>query len=251
MPVLTPTGMQFLIADLVNEVLIRTENRTTDTGRAAVWIRDALLEIASDPDYRDDFLELEEWGPLFNLTGGNSPATAVQEYLETSFVPGGDVNNATLDILIWLDFPPSTNRRKLDASHYQKTDKFQQVYSIPTEWYHFGPYIGFNPVPNLNYQVQARICRQHPINDNVLDQTLILLPRDWNEILIWAAVQRGFMELMEYEKASAVHTLIYGDPKNIGEPGLIYHMKRKRRKEQYRQEQRLSLIRRPYMWGSS
>jgi hypothetical protein len=241
----------FTIDSLVPEVLIRTENRTTDTSRAQIWLRDAIMELGSDPDFRDDFLELEEWGPLFNLTGGNSQATAVQEYLETSFVPAGDVNNATLDILIWLDFPPANNRRKLDVSHYQKTDKFQQVYSIPTEWYHFGPFIGFNPVPDKNYQVQARICKQHPFNDVSLGSTVILLPRDWNEIITWAAVQRGFMELMEFEKSSAVHTLIYGDPKNQGEPGLIYSMKRKRRKEQYRQEQRLSLVRRPYMWGSS
>jgi hypothetical protein len=241
----------FTIGDLVPEVLIRVENRTTDTNRAAIWLRDSILEIASDPDYRDDFLELEVWGPIFNLTGGNSISTAVQEYPESSIVPVGDVNNATLDILIWLDFPPANNRRKLDVSHYQKTDKFQQVYSIPTEWYHFGSYIGFNPVPNLNYQIQARICRQHPFNDVTLSASQILLPRDWNEVLIWAAVQRGFMELMEYEKGSAVHTLLYGDPKNAGEPGLIYHMKRKRRKEQYRQEQRLTLVRRPYMWGSS
>lgn len=240
-----------LISDLVPEVLIRVENRTTDTSRAAVWLRDSILELASDPDYRDDFLELEVWGPLFNLTGGNSMSTAVQEYLETDFVPVGDVNNATLDILIWVDYPPASNRRKLDVSHYQKTDKFQQVYSIPTEWYHFGAYIGFNPVPDKNYQVQARICRQHPFLP-VLADTPILLPRDWYEVITWASVQRGFMELMEFEKASAVHTLLYGDPKNVaGEPGLIYHMKRKRRKEQYRQEQRLTLIRRPYMWGAS
>lgn len=240
------------INDLVPEVLIRCENRTTDTARAAIWLRDTILELASDPDYRDDFLELEEWGPIFFLTGGNSPSTAVQEYPESSIVPIGDVNNATLDILIWLDVPPSTNRRKLDVSHYQKTDKFQQVYSIPTEWYHFSSFIGFNPVPNLNYQVQARICKQHPFDPVTLTNTTILLPRDWNEVITWAAVQRGFMELMEFEKASAVHTLLYGDPKNqAGEPGLIYHMKRKRRKEQYRQEQRLSVMRRPYMWGSS
>lgn len=242
----------FLISDLVPEVLIRVENRTTDTSRAAVWIRDSLLELSADPDYRDDFLELEEWGPIFNLTGGNSSTTAVQEYPEVNIVPLGDINNATLDILIWVDYPPANNRRKLDASHYQKTDKFQQVYSIPTEWYHFSSFIGFNPVPDKNYQVQARICKQHPINDGDLGSTLILLPRDWNEVLTWASVQRGFMELMEFEKASAVHTLLYGDPKNMaGEPGLIYHMKRKRRKEQWRQEQRLTLIRRPYMWGSS
>lgn len=250
MPVSTPNGIQFYINDLIPEVLIRCENRTTDTARAAIWIRDALLEIASNPDYRDDFQELEELGPLFNLNGGNSLSTAIQEYPESSLIPGGDVNNAFLDILIWIDFPSNNDRRKLDVSHYQKTDKFQPVFSIPTEWYRFGGTIGFNPIPDKNYQVQCRLCRMHPINDNVLSQTLILLPRDWNEILIWAAVQRGFQELMEYEKAASVHTFLYGDPDNKNQPGLIFHAKRKRRKEQWRMESRLSYIRRPYIWGA-
>jgi hypothetical protein len=95
------------------------------------------------------------------------------------------------------------------------------------------------------------MVKMHPINDNVLSQTVILLPRDWNEVLIMAAVQRGFIELMEYEKATAVHQQIYGDPKNRdGQPGLIFSVKRKRRKEQWRMESRLSMTRRPYMYGN-
>lgn len=249
MPVMTPNGVQFYINDLVNEVLLRCENRTTDTARAAIWIRDALLEIASNPDYRDDFQELEELGPLFNLTGGNSPSSAIQEYAESNLVPGGDVAVAAADIFVWMDPPNNTIRRRLDVSHYQKVDKFQPVYSVPTEWYRYGGTIGFNPIPDKNYQVQMRVVRMHPINDNILTMTLILLPRDWNEVIIWAAVQRGFMELMEYEKAASVHTMLYGDPGNKNKPGLIFHMKRKRERELYRQEQRLSMIRRPYGWG--
>jgi hypothetical protein len=48
----------FTIGQLVPEVILRTENRTTDTTRAAIWLRDALLEISGSPDYRDDFVEL-------------------------------------------------------------------------------------------------------------------------------------------------------------------------------------------------
>lgn len=243
MPILTPTGTQFFINDLVNEVLLRTENRTTDSGRAAVWIRDALLEISSNPDYRDDFQELEEWGPVLNLT------IEQQEYNEALFIPTGDVSNAVLSMLLWIDYPYNQNRRKLDVSHYQKTDKFQPVFSVPTEWYRFGGLLGFNPVPDKPYQCQVRLDRQHPINDNVLSQTLILLPREWNEVLILAAVQRGFIELMEYEKANAVHQQLYGDPMSKGQPGLIFHVKRKRRKEQWRQESKLTFVRRPSMWG--
>lgn len=245
MPVLSPSGgpTTFLINDLVNEVILRTENRTSDTNRAAVWIRDALLEISGSPDYRDDFVELEVLGPPVTLTPN------VQEYPEGKLLPLNLVSSAIDDIMIWVDFPANTTRRKLDVSHYQKTDKFTPIFSLPTEWYRYAGAIGFNPVPNLSYQVQARIVQMHPINDTNLPQTAILLPRDWNEVLIMAAVIRGFIELMEYEKANKVRMELYGDPNNKAQPGIIYHVKRKRRKEQWRMESRLSFVRRPIGWG--
>lgn len=236
--------MAFLINDLVNEVLIRCENRTTDTSRASIWIRDALLEISGSPDYRDDFVELEELGPVFNLIPKQ------QEYAETLLAPVGDIVSVVDDILIWVDFPANTVRRKLDTSHYQKTDRFNPVFSLPTEWYRHSTNVGFNPVPDKAYQVQWRMVKMHPINDVTLTQTQILLPRDWNEVLIWAAVYRGFNELLQFEKAAKVHTLLHGDPKDPGKLGLMYSVKRKRRKEQWRMESRLSMTRRSIMWGT-
>jgi hypothetical protein len=240
-----PSGqLAFTIANLENEVLLRCENRTSDAARADVWIRDALLEISGNPDYRDDFPELEVLGPIVNLT------PQVQEYAETTFINVSDEPMIVMaDMLLWTDFPANTVRRKLDSSHYQKTDRFTPIYSLPTEWYRFAGAIGFNPTPDKAYQVQSRNVKMHPINDAQLNQTTILLPRDWNEILIMAAVQRGFIELMEYEKADAVHRQLYGDPDNKAQPGLIFHVKRKRRKESWRMESRLSFTRRPYMWG--
>lgn len=243
MPIVGPGGaQQFLIGDLVNEVLIRTENRISDTERAAIWIRDALIEISQNPDYRDDFQGLEVYGQQINLV------IEQQEYNEVDFLTPGLECNAILDVLIWVDYPTNQNRRKLDVGHYQQTDKFQPVFSIPTEWYTYGGLLGFNPIPNQPYQVQVRFAKNHTIADSV-PETVILLPREWNEILIWAAVKRGFMELMEYEKAGSVNMLLYGDPMNKAQPGLIFHVKRKRRKEQWRQEQRLTYTRRPYQWG--
>lgn len=245
MPILGPSGiLQFQIGDLVNEVLLRCENRTNDTNRAAIWIRDALLEISGSPDYRDDFVELEEFGPTLNLTAQQ------QEYAETLLAPTGDIVSVSTDLLIWVDFPANTVRRKLDTSHYQKTDRFTPVFSLPTEWYRFSTNIGFNPVPDKPYQVQMRMVKMHPINDNLLTQTIILLPRDWNEVIIWSAVYRGFNELMEYEKAVKVYVMLHGDPKDSSQPGLIYSVKRKRRREFWRMENRLSMTRRPYMFGA-
>jgi hypothetical protein len=244
MPILGPGGLQFLIADLENEVILRTENRTSDTARADVWIRDALLEVTSDPDFRNEFDQLEEFGVAFNLTIG------VQEYDEIAhFIPGGDINVATLDILIWQDPPTNSIRRKLNWSHYQKADNFQPNLALPTEWYRFGQTIGFNPTPDKSYQVQTRMLKQHPINDNQLNQTVILIPRDWNEILIWGAVERGFMELLEFEKADKIHRLLHGDPKYPDRPGLWNGRKKRREMEAHRTETALRPVIRPMMWG--
>jgi len=179
MPVLGPgNALQFLIADLANEVIIKTENRVEDINRAYQWLVDALLEISCSPDYRDDFVELEVLGPRSNLISNQ------QEYPEAQFFQTGDVASLVDDLMIWVDYPSNQVRRKLDTSHYQKSDRFTPVFSLPTEWYRFSGIIGFNPIPNSPYQVQARTVKMHPINDNQLSQTKILLPRDWNEILV-------------------------------------------------------------------
>jgi len=236
--------MSFLIADLENEVILRTENQTTNTARADIWIRDALLEITSDPDFRNEFDQLEVFGAPFNL----SPK--IQEYAESNLLPTvSTVNTATLDILIWQDPPTNSIRRKLMPSHYQKADNFQPTFSLPTEWYRFGSSIGFTPVPDKAYQVQTRMLQQHPINDANLNQTVILIPRDWNEILIWAAAERGFMEYLEYEKAGKIHQLLYGDPKHPDRPGILEGRKKRREMEAHRTEEALRPVYRPCMYG--
>jgi hypothetical protein len=249
MPVLFPSTPQplpiyFVIQQLENEVLLRCENKVSDIGRTDIWLRDALLEITSNPDFRNEFDLLEELGQQFNLT------PQVQEYAFSNIVPTGDYNVSTLDVLIWQDPPTNSIRRKLLQSHYQKADNFQPTFSLPTEWYRFADQIGFTPVPDKAYQIQARILRQHPINDNQLNQTQILIPREWNEILVWSAVERGFMEYLEYEKATKVHQLLYGDPKHPDRPGLIEGRKKRREMEAHRTEEPLRPVYRRAMWGS-
>jgi hypothetical protein len=244
MPVLSPSGVLiFAISDLDNEVLIRTENRVGDITRADIWLRDALLEITSDPDFRNEFDQLEIYGVQYALIPQQ------QEYVESNLIPAGDVNIATLDILIWQDPPTNSIRRKLLQSHYQKADNFQPTFSLPTEWYRFGNTIGFTPVPDKAYQVQTRMLQMHPVSDNALATTQILIPRDWNEILIWAAVEKGFMEYLEYEKAAKIHQLLHGDPKHPERLGLLEGRKKRREMEAHRTEEALRPVYRPSMYG--
>ena len=160
------------------------------------------------------------------------------------------MNQATLDILIWQD--PGTNqiRRKLNPSHYQKADNFQPTFALPTEWYRFNSNIGFTPIPDAAYQIQTRMLQMHPINDANLSATQILIPRDWNEILVWAAVERGFAELLEFEKAAKIHMLLHGDPKYPGRVGLLNGRKKRREQEAWRTEASLRPVVRPMMRGA-
>jgi hypothetical protein len=86
--------------------------------------------------------------------------------------------------------------------------------------------------------VQARIYRMHPIADAVA-QTIILIGRNWNEILIWTAVMRGYAELEQYEKAAAVRSLLYGDPKDPERVGLFEGRKKRHEKEAWRRQKAL------------
>lgn len=241
-------------ADLEPEIIRKLENRTTDASDVDRWLRDSLVEIAGNPDYRDSFPELEIRGPLFNLTGG--PITiAVQEYPEALLLPPTDFNIKTLEIFIWTDFPTNQQRKALNPTVYQDADKFQSGPSLPTQWYRFGTDIGFDPAPNQNYQVQASVMRRHPITDyfNTLGQlrsTTLLLPNEWFEVLEWAAAMRGFMELLNFERAGEVRTLLWGDPEHPNDnPGLIASVKTKRRSEAWIQQQPLRPVVKSSCWG--
>lgn len=245
MPILTPTQTQFYIKDLEPNVIRKVENRTTEASDIDRWIRDTILEFAGNVEYRESFDQLEVIGPQFNLTQG------VQEYSFNNVIPVGDYNIQTLDVLLWVDYPTNSVRRKLAQTDFRDADKFQQTQSVPSEFYRFGDNIGFNPVPNQPYKVQARIMRRHPINDLSTRDTLILLPREWFEVIEWAAAMRGFMELLEYEKAANIRSLIHGDPKHPELAGLIQGVKIRRRQEAWMQEQPLRPIIRGYGWGRS
>lgn len=240
----------FTFSQLESEVLSRVENRTSDTSRADVWLRDALLEITADPVLRDEFDELEVLGPLFNLTGAASVAAgAVQEYAFSNFLPANVININTLDIVLWTDFPTNTSQIRLETTSYQEADLVTRFTGQPVKWYRFADTCGFVPVPNKNYQTQARIYQMHPINDGNLSQTQILIARNWNEVLVWAAALRGFMELLQFEKAAAIRTLLYGDPKDKDKPGLLYGRKKRRMKENFRTQVALRPIVRSYTSG--
>lgn len=238
--------MPFTIGDLVPEVIVRVENRQDANDRAAIWLRDTLLEITADPQLRNEFDELEVVGPIFALNGSITVGVAQQEYPFSDLLTPGDYNVSTLDILLWTDPPTNTNRIKLIETSYQDADRISPYPGQPVKWYRYNDNVGFTPPPMQDYQVQARIYRMHPFNDVDVNLTTILIGRNWNEVLVWGAVMRGYMELEEYEKATNVRTLLYGDPKYPDRPGIIEARKKRHEKERWRRQAALRPIVRRY-----
>ena len=250
------------ISDLAPEVVAKLENRTSDLDRAGYWLRDALLEITNDNELRDDFDELEVWGAPWQLTPYQ------QEYPFTNFLnqalvgpptlppnidqPPIEYNQATLSVLMWQDYPTNSVRIKLNPTHYQDSDRCTistTAASMPSEWYRFGNFIGFNPVPNLQYKIQARILQKHPIATPNPKGTQILISSEWYEALVFGAVQRGFQELQEYDKANEIYKMLHGDPRYPYKPGMWAAIHKRRNKEAFRQSVPLRPIVRPYSYG--
>lgn len=245
------------LQDLEQEVVQKLENRTTNTNNIDRYLRDAIIELTTNPDLRDSFPDLEVRGPLFNLQGGPI-RFSVTEYPETEFIWPADENAKILNIILWIDPPVNVRSLKLTPGVYQFSDEFKQGPSQPVEWYRFGNMIGFDPTPNRNYLVQASYQRQHPINDyfnkaGLLNRTIILMDQRWFEILEWTAAERGYMELLNYQRAAEVHEMIWGrpDPNNSGErlPGLITNVKTRRMSERWLQQQPLRPVVKQSCWG--
>lgn len=228
---------------LTDDVVRKVENRESDRLKVETWVRDALIEISSSPGFRNEFDELEETGPVYDLTADQAM------YDGALFINPDDVNLAFLDFVLWQDPPYNTNQKQLVQRNYQEIDRHRKTPSIPSSWYRYKNEIGFDPVPNFGFQAQARYYRLHPIDDSCLANTLILLPRDWWEIVVLSATERGWIELLEFEKATAIHMLLYGDPKEPMRPGLIAGRIKRREKEDWRKERKLAPIKRRYSYS--
>jgi hypothetical protein len=253
MPILSPTASGPTIADYAAIVCTKLENRTSDLDKAIEWVANSLVEITGDSDLRDDFDELEAWGDKFSLIPGQ------QEYpFSLMLNPQLTYNQATLSVMLWIDPPTNYTRVKLHPGHYQDADRMTTSslslgsWSQPSDWYRFADQIGFNPIPNLGYTVQARCLQLFPINEgspSVVGTTPILLTRQWKEVIIQSALMRGFMDLQEFDKAAAIHTMLYGDPKHPQDKGMIARVPTRRKKELYRESIGLRPIVRSYGFG--
>lgn len=91
---------------------------------------------------------------------------------------------------------------------------------VPAIWAPYNQQMILRPLPNDSYPLIVRYWEKVVIDADDINDTEILVPEDWLEIVEYEAMMRGYMDLQELDRAGAIRSLLYGqgDPRK---PGLI------------------------------
>jgi hypothetical protein len=101
----------------------------------------------------------------------------------------------------------------------------------PSIWCDFQNSLIFRPVPDANGPYLVTLdCWMKPVIEDPIENTPILLPDDWLEVLDYMAAIRGHTELQEEDKAKQIQSLLYGftDPSGKYTPGTLQDLQTRR-----------------------
>jgi hypothetical protein len=221
--------MSFTVAQVFTDVQEYLSGRTISTTQGYEWIRKSVLELSET--YK--FPTLQVTGPTVQLTI-YSPGP----YNYNLFMHPGD---AGLEIecidsfFIYYQQPVS-----LSGSNGENAGllmKFKTIDSIELStnitgqtifWTRFQGQIYFAFAPIMPYYVYCRYRKENKFSSPVSGTDPILLPNTWQDIVGYAAAERGAISLDLNDRQVKYHNILYGDPKwqatggTEGAPGLIF-----------------------------
>lgn len=171
---------------IANEVLSRLGGRTDLTSRLAIWINDAIAELALSP--RFSFTELDTVNS-FNTASGT------QSYSLTAFTSFWFV----------LDITDTTNSRRIKQMSYKDLDAKVVTTGQPTRYARFGSTILFDPTPDGTYATQVRY-RMRPTQ--VSGGLSMPFEREWDEVITLLATIKGLEALDARDKAGLQRQLL-------------------------------------------
>jgi len=193
-----------LISDRVATVQLMLGNRADLASRIPVWLANAYVELASNIPFSD----LEDSDTILTVAGADTydyPASA-RGIVASTLTVNSQPRPLTKKNIAYIDIYPSTNR------------------GIPVVWAPFNYKQVLRPIPDDGYMIVRRFWTK-PVVDftstTTINATSLSVPDDWLEVVDYAAALRGFVELKDREKAKDTRILLYGDPKDPSNPGLI------------------------------
>lgn len=203
------------IKDLEAGVVRRLANREDARILAPFWIRDMLREVTDN--YH--FTELEDTGPEVALTIDE------RKYPIKTFLNGdsNDLSNV-LCFELFTNYPTNTVSKILYYKELMAIVPMTRISSMPAFWNRHGNDILFGGRPDKPYTAIMYFQKRHPFTGTSyeeLRENIVSVPDSWLEIIELGACERGAIELRLPDYVSMFHQVIYGDPANPGEPGLI------------------------------
>lgn len=194
------------ISDRTTTIQLMLGNRSDLADRIPRWTANAYIELGSNIPFPD----LEE-GPddITTAAGADSYAYPTNALGITSCTMTfqGAKRAIRKKNIEYIDLYPTSNP------------------GPPVVWAPFKNEQVFRPVPDRDYLITRRFWKKPMVDQttiNTINNTTLLLPDNWLEVLDYAAALRGFVELEENSKAGELRMLLYGDPKHPADnPGLI------------------------------
>lgn len=195
-----------IIGDSVATVQLMLGNRSDLAARISQWLAYAYIDL-----------------------GMSYPFEELESSIDDLFVANIDVYNYPDGVraIKTLSMSPAPNsqqpvKRKDIKVIRRYTTTTQQ--GPPTIYGTRAKQILVRPIPDKQYPFIWDVWLLPAVDQTdatSINASEVLLPLDWIEIMQYMAALRGHIALLERDKAGEIHTLLYGDPTNVDQPGLI------------------------------
>lgn len=221
------------VRDFVGEVQAKLANRDDAGELAPYWIRDAVRELTDS----SPFTELEQFGPLVNLTPN------VSDYDINTFVNQQEKWTEIALFELFVDPPSNTISKPVLFREIAVVRPMSRIPAMPSYFSRYGRTIVFGNKPDQSYQVAILYQKVHPFHygmrsDELRNQLLndeVLMPAAWDEIIWYAAALRGAIELRLPDYISMYEQILHGDPEDQTKPGIL-----KKRLFQHQRDKRMN-----------
>jgi hypothetical protein len=213
------------INDILPDVTLILQNRTDISKyNPASFARKAIQELT----LAYPFEELRVVGPRVTLTPNQ------YQYPVSFFLNAGDDYSQIQGLCVFTT-PQVAFPLKYDTPTGIQTILFIPG-GLPSKWTRFGQYIWIGTQPALPYAAFMLYQKRHPFESGTsLGSSIIMMPPEWLEIVQYATAYRLAAGPLRWsDMAKDLHMLLYGDPNDPSQPGLI-----KRRVHQQEMDERL------------
>lgn len=221
--------MSFTVGDVYTDLVDYLSGRNVPTTKGYEWIRKSVLELTETYKFPDN----QVTGPVVQLTQFSSGPYNYNQFMQPADA-GLDITNID-SFFVYYETPISLAGSNGENPGIQL--KFKTIDTLelslnivgqPIYWtrYNGAIYIAF--APELNYSAYCRYRKMQTFSEPISPNDVILMPNTWQDIVGYAAAERGAMSLDLNDRVEKFHTKVYGDPKwqatggTEGAPGLIF-----------------------------